>query len=58
MNHIFSISFVVPDCEHADPHEAWENERDKVLYALRKRLYELTDEAGEYLTSIDHLASY
>jgi hypothetical protein len=58
VKHIFSISFVVPDCTNADPHKAWAKEKDKIMLALRKRLYELTDDEGEYTASIDHLVSY
>jgi hypothetical protein len=58
VKHIFSISFVVPDCTNADPNKAWVKERDKIMFALRKRLHELTDDDGEYMASIDHLVSY
>jgi hypothetical protein len=58
VKHIFSISFLVPDCTNANPHEAWEQEKDKIMFALRKRLHELTDDDGEYIASIDHLVSY
>jgi len=57
-NHAFSISFAVPNCTNADPHEAREQEKDRIMFALRKRLHELTDNEGEYLASADPYDTY
>lgn len=52
-NHAFSVSFALPKSEHADPHEAWEKEKEKVIYALLARISELIRDEGEYLATCD-----
>lgn len=52
-NHAFSISFAVPNCTNADPHEAWEQEKEKVIFALLARVSELVRDESEYLACSD-----
>lgn len=45
-NHAYTIAFAVPRAVHEDPHEALDNEVDKIINALLARVEEIVQSAS------------
>jgi len=57
-NHAYSISFAVPNCEHADSQDAWNKESDKIIAALLARISGLLADRTEYFEAYDCFDTY
>jgi len=57
-NHAFSISFAVSKSDHADPYEAWQQEKHKVIFHLLQRVSELCRNESDYLSAYDAYDTY
>jgi hypothetical protein len=57
-NHAYTVAFAVSGANHSDPYQTLENEVDKVIDALLKRVAELAANKTEYLEALEAFDTY
>jgi|APSaa5957512493_1039668.scaffolds.fasta_scaffold124951_2 hypothetical protein len=57
-NHAYTLAFAVPASEHEDWYECLQNEKEKVIGSLERRLQMIRDNDQEFMEALEGFDTY